>query len=328
MADNRENTNILITGGAGFIGSNFIRYVLKKYPRYNIINLDKLTYAGNKDNLIDIARNKRYRFVKGDICHGRLVESLLKECDWLVNFAAATHVDRSIKDARDFIKTNIQGAYVLLEAARKARIKRFVQISTDEVYGSVKTGRSKESDRLLPNSPYSASKAAADHLVRAYFVTYKLPAIITRSSNNFGPYQYPEKIIPLFITNLLEGGKVPLYGDGLNKRDWIFVKDNCRGIDTATHKGKPGEIYNIGSGRQISNIKLTKNILQLMNMDKSSIRYVPDRPGHDRRYALNVDKLKSLGWENKSDFRGALAETINWYKQNTEWWKKLKKISS
>ena len=319
---------LLVTGGCGFIGSNFIRHILKKYPSYKVVNWDKLTYAGNSENLIDVRENKNYTFVKGDIRDRRLAEKLLPQCDCIVNFAAATHVDRSIQDAGDFIKSNIQGAYTLLEAARGSKIKRFLQISTDEVYGSVEKGRSKENDSLFPNSPYSASKAAADHLARAYGITYKLPIIITRSSNNFGPYQYPEKVIPLFITNLLEGKKVPLYGDGLNKRDWLFVQDNCRAIDTVLHKGKTGEIYNIGAGREIPNIILTKDILKLTGMPQSRIQYVADRPGHDRRYALDVNKLKSLGWRQEYTFADALRLTIDWYKNNPNWWKKLKKPSS
>lgn len=319
---------LLITGGAGFIGSNFIRHILKKYPSYKIVNLDKLTYAGNPENLRDVQKNKNYAFVKGDICDRRLTDKLTAECDWLVNFAAATHVDRSIQDAGDFIKSNIHGVYNLLESARASKIKRFLQISTDEVYGSVEKGRSKENDPLFPNSPYSASKAASDHLVRAYWVTYKLPVLITRSSNNFGPYQYPEKVIPLFITNLLEGKKVPLYGDGLNKRDWLFVQDNCRGIDTVLHKGEIGGTYNIGAGREIPNITLTKAILKLSHMPQDRIQYVADRPGHDRRYALDVRRLKGLGWRQEYSFPEALKLTIAWYKNNPDWWKKLKKPSS
>lgn len=319
---------LLVTGGAGFIGSNFIRHILKRYPSYKIVNWDKLTYAGNPDNLRDVRDNKNYTFVRGDIRDRRLAEKLVGQCDWLVNFAAATHVDRSIQDAGDFIKSNIQGVYNLLECARKAKIKRFLQISTDEVYGSVEKGRSKENDPLFPNSPYSASKAAADHLVRAYGITYKLPVMITRSSNNFGPYQYPEKVIPLFITNLLEGRQVPLYGDGLNKRDWLFVQDNCRAIDTVLHKGKIGEIYNIGAGREIPNIVLTQKILKFTAMPQSRIQYVADRPGHDRRYALDVNKLKSLGWKQEFSFADALKLTIEWYKNNPLWWKRLKKPSS
>lgn len=319
---------LLITGGAGFIGSNFIRHILKKYPAYKIINLDKLTYAGNLENLLDVKGNRNYTFVKGDICDKKLVEKLLPQCDYLINFAAATHVDRSIKDASDFIQTNIFGTYTLLEAARQTRLKLFLHISTDEVYGSVEKGRSKEADPLRPNSPYSASKAAADHLVRSYYVTYKLPVIITRSSNNFGPCQYPEKVIPLFITNLLEGKKVPLYGDGLNKRDWLFVWDNCSAIDTVLHKGKIGEVYNIGIGNEISNIALTKKILKGMSMPESRIQYVKDRLGHDRRYALNIAKTRALEWMPRYTFEDGLKLTIDWYKNNPAWWKKLKKQCS
>jgi dTDP-glucose 4,6-dehydratase len=316
---------LLVTGGAGFIGSNFIRYLLRKYPGYRIINLDKLTYAGNSDNLSDIKEDKNYTFVKGDICDAKTLEKCLSGCDCLINFAAHTHVDRSISDASDFLQTNIIGTYTLLEAARRMNIKLFLQISTDEVYGSVEKGRAKESDPLMPNSPYSASKAAADHLVRSYCVTYGLAAIISRCVNNFGPYQYPEKVIPLFITNLLEGKRLPLYGDGLNKRDWIYVLDNCSAIDTLLHRGKVGEVYNIGIGREMPNIILTRKILKSMRMPEGRIQYVLDRPGHDRRYALNIDKLKSLGWKPKFTLNEGLELTIGWYKNNTAWWKKLKK---
>ena len=316
---------LLITGGCGFIGSNFIRHILNKYPDYKIINLDKLTYAGNLENLKEVEKNKNYAFIKGDICDTRLMEKIIRGCDCLINFAASTHVDRSIQDASDFIRANIQGTYSLLEAARYQKLKLFLQISTDEVYGSLSKGKSREEDPLLPNSPYSASKASADHLVRSYYVTHKLPAIITRSSNNFGPYQYPEKAIPLFATNLLEGKKIPLYGDGLNCRDWIFVLDNCRAIDTVLHQGRVGEIYNIGTGSEISNIILVKKILSLTRKPDSFIKYVPDRPGHDRRYALNCAKLRSLGWQKEFKLDPALKITIDWYKNNQSWWKKLKK---
>lgn len=317
---------LLVTGGAGFIGSNFIRHILGKYPNYKIINLDKLTYAGNLDNLRDAEGNKNYSFVKGDICNGGLVEKLLKSCDVLINFAAATHVDRSIKDAREFIRTNVYGTHSLLEAARRSRLGLYLQISTDEVYGSLPFGYSKEVGPLLPNSPYSATKASADHLVRSYQVTYGLPAMITRSSNNFGPFQYPEKIIPLFITNLLEGKKVPLYGDGANIRDWIFVLDNCLAIDVVLHKGRAGQVYNIGAGVETVNIDLTKKILRLMNRPQERIKYVRDRLGHDRRYALNCDKLKALGWKPKHRLEDALKLTIEWYKNNEAWWRRLKKV--
>ncbi|OGX24241.1 MAG: dTDP-glucose 4,6-dehydratase [Omnitrophica WOR_2 bacterium RIFCSPHIGHO2_02_FULL_45_21] len=318
---------LLITGGAGFIGSNFIRYILNRYPSYKIINLDILTYAGNLDNLKDIVNNRNYTFVKGDICDEKLMHRLVKKIDVIVNFAASTHVDRSIKDASDFIKTNIYGTFVLLSAAQKSGIKLFFQISTDETYGSILSGRSREVDPLLPNSPYAASKAAGDHLVRSYYVTYKLPIVITRSSNNFGPYQYPEKIIPLFVTNILEGRKVPLYGDGQNRRDWIFVLDNCSAIDCILHKGKVGEIYNIGAGNEITNIVMTKKILKLMKRPQEFIQYVKDRPGHDRRYALDCAKLKGLGWQPKFSFAQALKLTIDWYGNNQRWWKRLKRQS-
>lgn len=316
---------LLITGGAGFIGSNFIRHILQKYPAYKLINLDKLTYAGNPENLDDIKRNKNYSFIRGDICNGKLAEKIIKKCDAVINFAAATHVDRSIKDASDFVMTNVYGTYALLEAARQARLKLFIQISTDEVYGSVLKGKSKETAPLSPNSPYAATKAAGDCLVRSYFVTFKLPVMITRSSNNFGPYQYPEKVIPLFITNLLENKKVPLYGDGLNRRDWIYVLDNCRAIDLILHRGRIGEIYNIGSGNEITNAALTKKILKLMKKPGSFIQYVKDRPGHDRRYALDSAKLRSLGFRPEFSFARALGLAVDWYSNNPHWWRKLKK---
>ena len=315
---------ILITGGCGFIGSNFIRGMLKKYPAYKIVNLDKLTYCGNPDNLRDIEKDKRYSFVKGDICDKKAVESAIKSCDVVINFAAESHVDRSIEDASAFIRTNIQGVYVLLEAAKKHNIKRFIQISTDETYGSIRKGSFSETSLLHPNSPYSAAKAGGDHLALAYYTTFKLPVIVTRSSNNFGPYQYPEKVIPLFITNLLANKKVPLYGDGLNVRDWLYVADNCGAIDLILHKGKIGEIYNIGGSFEIPNIELTNIILKFLGKTDKMINYVPDRMGHDRRYSLDSSKIKKLGWQPSKDFNIAIKETINWYKANTTWWQKLK----
>ena len=314
---------LLVTGGAGFIGSNFIRHILNKYGDYHVTNLDNLTYCGNLDNLKDIEKDKRYKFVKGDITDARVVEKPVKECDCVINFAAETHVDRSITDASAFVKTNVFGTYTLLEAVRKYCTKLYIQISTDEVYGSVLKGSSKESDPLEPNSPYSASKAGADLLARSYFVTYGLPVIITRSSNNFGPYQYPEKIIPLFITNLLQNKKVPLYADGKNVRDWLYVADNCEAIDVVMHKGKAGEIYNIGIGGETTNIELTRAILKLLGKDEGMIEFVLDRPGHDKRYALDITKLKGLGWTPKRDFKSALKLTIEWYKNNESWWRKL-----
>jgi len=316
---------ILVTGGCGFIGSNFIRYMLKKYSHYKIINLDKLTYAGNLENLKDMEKDRRYRFIKGDICNFRLLEELTERVDIIINFAAETHVDRSIKKASSFIRTNFYGTYVLLEMAKKNKIDLFIQISTDEVYGSREKGFSKETSPLSPSNPYSASKASADLLVLSYYRTYKIPVIITRSSNNFGPYQYPEKIIPLFITNLLENKKVPLYGDGSNIRDWLYVLDNVSALDIVMHKGKVGEIYNIGAGNLISNLQLTRLILRLMDKDEHFVEKVPDRPGHDFRYALNFEKIKMLGWRPNYSFEDALKYTIDWYKQNRKWWKPLKK---
>jgi len=317
---------ILVTGGCGFIGSNFIRYMLKKYPHYKIINLDKLTYAGNFKNLKDVEKNRRYSFIKGDICNFRLLEELIKRVDIIINFAAETHVDRSIRKASSFLRTNFYGTYALLEMAKKNKIDLFIQISTDEVYGSKEEGFFKETSPLNPSNPYSASKASADLLVLSYYRTYKIPIIITRSSNNFGPYQYPEKIIPLFITNLLENKKVPLYGEGLNIRDWLYVLDNVSALDIVMHKGKIGEIYNIGAGNLISNLELTKLILKLMDKDECFIEKVPDRPGHDFRYALDCEKIKRLGWRPIYSFKDALISTIDWYKKNQLWWKPLKKL--
>ena len=315
---------LLITGGSGFIGSNFVRYILRKYRKYKIVNLDKLTYCGCKDNLKDIEKDRRYEFVKGDICNEELVNRLTKKCDALLNFAAESHVDRSIDDASDFVQTNVHGVQVLLESAKKCKVKRFVQVSTDEVYGSIKRGSFKETSLLHPNSPYAASKAGGDHLALAYYMTFGVPVIVTRSSNNFGPYQFPEKIMPLFITNLLEGRKVPLYGDGMNVRDWLYVSDNCKAIDLVLHKGKVGEIYNIGGGYEIPNIKLTRIILKLMNKNDNMIKYVADRLGHDRRYSLVSKKIEGLGWRPTKDFEVAIKETVEWYKNNKRWWKSKK----
>ncbi|MFH0817894.1 MAG: dTDP-glucose 4,6-dehydratase [Candidatus Micrarchaeota archaeon] len=313
----------LITGGAGFIGSNFIRHMLLAHPELKIVNLDKLTYAGNPENLAGFESNKNYSFFKGDICDSKAVARALKDCDLVINFAAETHVDRSISSAGDFITSNFYGVYNLLEQSRKSGIKRFVQISTDEVYGSIKNGSSKEGDAVLPNSPYSASKASADLLCRSYFVTYGLPVIITRSSNNFGPYQHPEKLIPKFITNTMQNIPLPLYGDGLNVRDWIYVEDNCSGIETAALKGKPGEIYNIGGGNERANIDITKLILARLKKPDSLIKRVPDRLGHDRRYSIDSSKLSSIGWKPKHSFEQAMEKTVAWYLENRKWWEKL-----
>jgi dTDP-glucose 4,6-dehydratase len=315
---------LLITGGCGFIGSNFIRYILNKYPNYSIVNLDKLTYCGNPENINDVEDNPNYKFVNGNICDEQLVNELVKDVDIIVHFAAESHVDNSIKDPFIFTKTNMIGTHNLLEAARNNDIKKFIMISTDEVYGSINDGSFTESSPFKPNSPYSSTKAAADMLARSYYKTYDLPVIITRSSNNFGPYQFPEKVVPLFITNLIEDKKVPIYGDGLNVRDWLYVIDNCEGIDFVMHKGKIGEDYNIGGGNELTNIEITKLILKELDKDESSIEYVKDRAGHDRRYSLDCSKIHALGWKPRFDFQSALKETVKWYKDNQEWWKKLK----
>ncbi len=315
---------LLVTGGAGFIWSNFVRYMLRRI-KSKIINLDKLTYSGNLQSLRDIQRNPSYKFVKGDICDKKLVFKLARNCDAIINFAAESHVDRSIKDPTDSIRTNVFGTQVLLDAVRKFNIRRYIQISTDEVYGSIAKGKFDEFSPLRPNSPYAASKAAADLLVRSYCVTYKLPTIIVRSSNNFGPYQYPEKVIPLFVTNLLEGKKVPVYATGKNEREWLYVMDNCEAIRHVLEYGRPGEIYNVGSGTILRNIGLTGEILKMLDKNKGFIKFVKDRPGHDKRYALNSSKIRKLGWKPKHSFKEALRETVSWYKENTKWWKRLKK---
>lgn len=314
----------LITGGAGFIGSNFIRYMLQKHEDIQIINLDKLTYAGNLDNLKDIDQDPRYRFVHGDICHEHVVDPLVKEADIIVNFAAESHVDRSIGKPDDFIQTDIFGTFVLLEASRKHGIQRFVQISTDEVYGSIDRGYFKETDPLMPSSPYSASKAGADRLVYSYFVTYQLPVVISRSSNNFGPYQYPEKLISLFITNGLDDKPLPVYGDGLNIRDWIYVLDNCEAIEVVMERGPDGETYNIGGGNEKTNLQITELILEELNKSKNLIKFVEDRKGHDRRYGLDMGKISLLGWKPSHPFENAMKMTIQWYRENRWWWEKLK----
>jgi dTDP-glucose 4,6-dehydratase len=315
---------LLVTGGCGFIGSNFTHYILQEYPGCKVINLDCLNYAGNLDNVKDITKNKNYEFIEGDIRDFKLVTKLIKDTDYVINFAAQTHVDRSIKEAKDFIETNINGVFTLLEACRGARLKLFLQVSTDEVYGSILEGSFLETDGLAPSSPYSASKASADVLCHAYALTYKLPIVITRCTNNFGPYQYPEKVIPLFITNILENKKVPLYGDGLNIRDWIFVYDHVRAIDFLLHRANPAEVYNISSGNEITNLELTRLILKKFGLDDNYIEYVEDRPAHDRRYSIDSSKLKSLGWKPIYDFSSSLDATIDWYKQNIKWWKKIK----
>lgn len=314
---------ILVGGGMGFIGSNFIRCALNKYKDYKIINLDKLTYAGNPDNLNDI-KDKRYRFVKGDICNRKIVDTLMKKADIVVNFAAETHVDRSIIDPGSFVKTDVLGVYTLLESARRHNIKKFLQISTDEVYGSIGVGSFSEQSPLLPNSPYAASKASADLVVRSYHVTYNFPVLITRSSNNFGPYQYPEKLIPLFVTNAIDNIHLPIYGDGMNVRDWLYVMDNCEAIDVVLQSGEIGGIYNIGGGNEKTNLEITKHILKRLGKPEKLIMFVKDRPGHDRRYSLDCSKIKKLGWEAKYSFEEALNKTIDWYSENEWWWRRIK----
>lgn len=315
---------LFVTGGSGFIGSNFIRFMLNKYPNYKILNYDKLTYAGNPDNLRDIEKDPRYSFVKGDICDFKKASKYIEGSDAIINFAAETHVDRSILNADQFIKTSINGTFALLEAAKFLKIKRFVQISTDEVYGSILKGSFTEASPIAPNSPYSSAKAGADLLVKSYFRTYGFPCIITRCSNNYGPYQYPEKVIPLFVTNALDDLDVPLYGDGKNVRDWLYVLDHCRGIDIALHNGKDGEIYNIGGGQELTNIELTKKILKIMGKPMGLIKKVQDRPGHDRRYSIDCSKISKLGYKPVYTFEKALLETVEWYSQNQKLWRRLK----
>jgi dTDP-glucose 4,6-dehydratase len=316
---------ILVTGGAGFIGSNFIHYLAETHPDWSVINLDKLTYAGNLDNLKPVDERAGYRFVAGDICDQETVVPLVEASDYVVNFAAETHVDRSIHDPGDFILTDVFGTYILLEAFRAAdRPERFIQISTDEVYGAVATGSSTETDALLPRNPYSASKLGADRLAYSYYVTYDAPVIVTRASNNYGPRQYPEKVIPLFVTNAIEDRPVPLYGDGLQIRDWLHVSDHARAIDLILHEGRDGETYNIGGGHELTNIELTKQVLSLVGKPESLIERVSDRPGHDRRYSLDTQKLRGLGWKPEVAFDEGLEATVAWYQQNPEWWQSIK----
>ena len=316
----------MVTGGCGFIGCNFIRHILRAHEDWKVLNLDKLTYAGRLENTRDFADNPRYKFVKGDICDKRLVHKIMEDFDpdAVVHFAAESHVDRSISDPTPFIESNVRGTCVLLDAALENEVDKFIQISTDEVYGSIKSGSFKETDRLEPNSPYSASKAAAEMFARAYFVTHGLPVVITRSSNNYGPYQFPEKIIPLFITNLVRGLKVPVYGTGLNVRDWLYVEDNCEAIDLVLQKGKPGEIYNIGGGEERTNLELTKMLLKYLGKSEDHIEFVEDRKGHDFRYSLDCTKInKELGWKPKTSLEKGLKLTVDWYLKNEWWWKPL-----
>jgi dTDP-glucose 4,6-dehydratase len=312
---------ILVTGGAGFIGSNFVRHMVRKYRDYEVVVLDKLTYAGRKENLHDVW--DKITFIKGDIAKKEDVEKAVKNCDYIVNFAAETHVDRSIIEAGTFVLTDVYGVYNLLEAARKHEISKFEQISTDEVYGQIPEGSFKEEDKLEPRNPYSATKAAAELLCQSYFETYGLPIVITRSSNNYGPYQHPEKLIPKTIIYALLNKPIPVYGKGENVRDWLYVEDNCEAIDLVLHKGKNGETYNIAAKQELKNIEVVKAILKLVKKPESLIQFVEDRPGHDLRYSLNIEKIKALGWKPKVKFGEGIKRTVEWYKQNMEWWKTI-----
>ena len=316
---------VLVTGGAGFIGSNFVRFALEAHPDWHVTTLDKLTYAGRLETLHDVMEHPRHTFVRGDVADAAVAAPLVRAADIVVHFAAETHVDRSLLSAGEFITTDVFGTFVLLEAARAAtHLRRFIQISTDEVYGSVPEGSSTETDELKPRNPYSASKAGADRLAYSYFATYGVPVVITRASNNYGAYQFPEKVIPLFVTNLLDGLPVPLYGDGEQVRDWLHVNDHCRGIDLLIEAGADGEVYNIGGGNHVRNVDLTHRILELTGRDRSLIRHVPDRQGHDRRYSLDTTKLQRLGWTPRAAFDEGLAETVAWYRENEWWWRPIK----
>lgn len=315
---------LLVTGGAGFIGSNFVRRMLQTDAAASVTVLDKLTYAGNRANLADLEADPRFRFVHGDIADAPLVDELAATVDAIVNFAAESHVDRSIEAPDAFIHTDVYGTYVLLEAARRHGLARYLQISTDEVYGNVQEGSSVEEDPLRPRSPYAASKAAGDLLVRAYTTTYGLPATISRASNNFGPHQYPEKVIPLFVTNAIDDEPLPLYGDGEQIRDWLYVTDHCDAITLILERGQPGEVYNVGGGNELTNLELTRTILELLGKPMSLVRRVPDRPGHDRRYSIDCSKLRDLGWQPAHAFPHALGETVDWYLRHEDWWRPLK----
>ena len=317
--------DVLVTGGAGFIGSNFVRHALAAHADWRVTTLDKLTYAGRLENLKGLLDHPQHTFVKGDVADAAVAAPLVQASDIVVHFAAETHVDRSIANAGDFITTDVYGTFVLLEAARQApRLRRFVQISTDEVYGSVADGASTETAELRPRNPYAASKAGADRLAYSYWATYDVPVIVTRASNNYGPFQFPEKIIPLFITNALDDVPVPLYGDGLNERDWLHVADHCRALDALIERGTSGEVYNIGGGNNVRNVDLTRAILRLLGKPETLIRPVPDRPGHDRRYCLDTAKTRSLGWAPSVPFESGLAETVEWYRANEWWWRPIK----
>jgi len=321
-----EKMKVLVTGGAGFIGSNFIRHMLSNYNDVEIVNFDLLTYAGRLESLQEVKADPRYRFVHGDVRDRKAVETLMKEkFDLIVNFAAETHVDRSVIEAGSFVLTDAYGTYILLDAARKFDVERFVQISTDEVYGSIKKGSFKETDILDPSSPYSASKAAGDHIALAFHKTYGLSVVVTRSSNNYGPFQYPEKLIPKLILRALHDQPLPIYGDGRQVRDWLYVTDNCAAVDMVARKGAAGEIYNIASGEEHMNIEVAKNILRILEKPESLLKQVPDRPGHDRRYSLNTAKIRALGWKPKLAFAEGLEKTVNWYMNNKWWWQPLTK---
>ena len=316
---------VLVTGGAGFIGSNFVRYALAEHPDWRVTTLDKLTYAGRRENLHDVMAHPRHEFVHDDIANAAVAGPLVERSEVVVHFAAETHVDRSLQAAGEFIHTDVFGTFVLLEAARRApTLRRFIQISTDEVYGSVPVGASRETDELKPRNPYSASKAAADRLAYSYWATYNVPVVITRASNNYGPYQFPEKVIPLFVTNALDDIPVPLYGDGRNVRDWLHVDDHCRGIGLLIDNGQSGEVYNIGGGNEVENVDLTHRILALVGKPLSLIKPVQDRQGHDRRYCLDTTKLRRLGWSPRTDFAQGLGDTVNWYRKNEWWWRPIK----
>ena len=319
--------NMMVTGGAGFIGSNFVRYMLGKHPEYNVLVYDKLTYAGNLDNLLEVAGDARYSFVRGDICDAAAVTEAMQahQVDTVVNFAAETHVDRSIMDPDAFIMTDVYGTYTLLEVARRLGVERYHQISTDEVYGHIEGDhRSQETDNLAPRSPYAASKASGDLMVLAYYVTYGLPVTLTRGANNVGPYQYPEKVIPLFVTNAIDNQALPVYGDGKQRRDYQYVIDHCEGIDVVLQRGKPGEVYNVGTGSEMENLRMVEILLDELGKPASLIQHVEDRPGHDRRYCLNVDKLRALGWQPGYTHEEAIRATVRWYAANEWWWRKIK----
>ena len=329
MAEERDfrGKTLLITGGAGFIGSHFIRFMLEHHPECRIVNLDKLTYAGNLDNLKDVSDDPRYEFIHGDIRDKELVRKIYAKVQVVVHLAAETHVDRSIMDAGEFVLTDVFGSFVLLESMRNGNIELFLQVSTDEVYGSRNQGFFSEEDPLNPSSPYAASKAGADRLAYAYEVTYGLPIIILRPSNNFGPYQYPEKFIPLFVTNAIEDKSLPLYGKGTNVRDWLYVEDNCRAIDLVMRKGAVGEVYNVGANNEVKNIDIAKRIVKYLHKPEDLIEFVSDRLGHDKRYALDCSKIHTLGWKPERDFEEALDFTIRWYQENPRWWRKIKQKS-